>query len=134
VSRNPAHRTHGSPLPAVSEGATPLSDEAPALEPEAAERQAPVPSLPDRESRSARFARTAHSARLHVYAFLALAVLVYVVALGASNTRRVKVDWVFGRSSVSLVWLVLFAAVLGWMLGIMISALFRWRTRAPRGS
>jgi uncharacterized membrane protein YciS (DUF1049 family) len=61
-------------------------------------------------------------------------VLVYVVALGASNTRHVKVDWVFGQASVALVWLVVFAAILGWLLGILITQLFRWRTRKPRGS
>jgi len=57
-----------------------------------------------------------------------------VIALGAVNTRHVKVDLVFGSSSVSLVWLVLFAAILGWLLGILITTVFRWRTRAPRAS
>jgi hypothetical protein len=33
---------------------------------------------------------------------------------------------------VGLIWLVLFAAILGWVLGILITAVFRWRTRAPR--
>jgi hypothetical protein len=61
-------------------------------------------------------------------------VLVYVVALAAANTGHVKVNWVFGSSSVALVWLVLFTAILGWLLGILITALFRWRTRAPRPS
>jgi hypothetical protein len=31
-----------------------------------------------------------------------------------------------------LVWIVLFSAILGWLLGIVSSALVRWRTRAPR--
>ena len=100
-------------------------------EPEAVAGQRPVTSELDRESRGARFARKAHRIRLHLYALLAVAVLVYVVALGASNTRNVRVDWVFGSSSVSLVWLVLFAAILGWLLGVLMTALFRWRTRAP---
>ena len=60
--------------------------------------------------------------------------LVYVVALAVSNTAHVKVNWVFGSSSVSLVWLVLFAAILGWLLGILITAVFRWRTRARHTS
>lgn len=94
---------------------------------------APAPAA-DRESRGARLGRKAHRTRLHLYAFAAVAVLVYVVALAAANTGRVSVDWVFGTSSVSLVWLVLFAAILGWLLGILITALFRWRTRAPRRS
>jgi len=65
-------------------------------------------------------------------AFLAIALLLYVVALAASNSQHVRVDWVFGTSSVSLVWLVAFAALLGWLLGILTAATFRWRTRAPR--
>ncbi len=86
------------------------------------------------ESSRERFARKGHRFRLQAYAVLTVAVLVYVVALGASNTRHVKVDWVFGQASVALVWLVVFAAILGWLLGIGITQLFRWRTRKPRGS
>lgn len=86
------------------------------------------------ESSRARLARKGHRFRLQAYAVLSVAVLVYVVALGASNTRHVKVDWIFGHASVALVWLVVFAAILGWLLGILISQLFRWRTRKPRAS
>jgi uncharacterized integral membrane protein len=97
--------------------------------------QPPAPSTgPARESRGARLARRAHHTRLYLYAFLAVAVLVYVVALAGSNTHKVKIDWIFGRASVALVWLVLFAAILGGLLGILIAAVFRWRTRAPRPS
>jgi hypothetical protein len=39
----------------------------------------------------------------------------------------------FGTSHVSLVWLVLFAAILGWLLGLAATAAFHSRTRAPRG-
>jgi uncharacterized integral membrane protein len=55
-----------------------------------------------------------------------------VIALAASNTAHVKVNWVFGSSRVSLVWLVLFAAIVGWLLGLAATATFHWRTRAPR--
>jgi uncharacterized integral membrane protein len=79
-------------------------------------------------------ARRAHRVRLYLYAFFAVALLVYVVALARSNTHRVRVDWVFGHSSVSLVWLVLLAVILGWLLGLMVAAVFRWRTRAPHPS
>lgn len=71
-----------------------------------------------RESRTGRFRHKVHRTRLHVYAFGAVALLVYVVALAAANTRHVRVDWVFGHSFVPLVWLVLFTAILGWLLGI----------------
>jgi uncharacterized integral membrane protein len=47
------------------------------------------------------------------------------------NTTRVKVSWVFGSSHVSLVWLVLFTAILGWLLGNLTTAAFHWRTREP---
>jgi hypothetical protein len=39
---------------------------------------------------------------------------------------------VLGSSEVSLVWIVIFSAILGWLLGIVTSVVFRWRTRARR--
>jgi uncharacterized integral membrane protein len=84
------------------------------------------------ETRGERFRRRARRARLHLSAFAAVALFAFLIALAALNTARVKVSWVFGTSHVSLVWLVLFAAILGWLLGILTSAAFRWRTRAPR--
>jgi uncharacterized integral membrane protein len=83
------------------------------------------------ESRGARFARKAHRARLYFYAGTAVVVVVFLVALVLANTGRVKVSWVFGASSVSLVWLVLAAAILGLVLGMALGALFHWRTRRP---
>lgn len=85
------------------------------------------------ETKGARFARKAHRTRLYVYTGAALALLVFLIALVLANTRHVEVSWVFGASSVSLVWLVLFAAILGLLLGMVIGALFHWRTRTPRG-
>jgi Lipopolysaccharide assembly protein A domain len=58
----------------------------------------------------------------------------FLLVLAASNTAHVKVNWVFGSSHVSLVWLVLFAAILGWLVGLIATAAFHWRTRAPRQS
>jgi uncharacterized integral membrane protein len=99
------------------------------------EATGPAETALGRESRRDRFRRKAQRMRLHLYAFAALALLVYLIALAGSSTRHVKVDWVFGSSSVSLVWLVLFtAAILGWLVGILMTALFVWRTRAPRPS
>jgi uncharacterized integral membrane protein len=54
------------------------------------------------------------------------------MALVVANTRQVKLSWVVGSSSASLVWIILLAAILGWLLGIVSGALFRWRTRPPR--
>lgn len=84
------------------------------------------------ETRGGRFRRKAHRTRLYAYAMLTVALVAYLIALAASNTARVNVSWVFGSSHVSLVWLVLFAAILGWLLGLATSARFHWRTRAPR--
>ena len=84
------------------------------------------------ETRGARFARRAHRTRLYIYAGVAAALLVFLTALVLANTGRVQVSWVFGTSSISLVWLVLVSAILGVLLGMVLGALFRWRTREPR--
>lgn len=85
------------------------------------------------ETGGARLAREAHRALLYLYAGVAVVLLVCLIALVLANTGRVRVSWVFGASSVSLVWLVLFAAILGLLLGMILGALFRFRTRRPRG-
>lgn len=84
------------------------------------------------ETRREHFRRKAHRTRLYGYAVLSVAIGAFLIALAASNTAHVKVNWVFGTSRVSLVWLVLCAAILGWLLGLLASARFHWRTRAPR--
>jgi uncharacterized integral membrane protein len=76
--------------------------------------------------------RKAHRSRLHGYAIVAVALVAYLIALAASNTAHVNVNWVLGSSRVPLVWLVLIAAILGWLLGLAATAAFHWRTRAPR--
>ena len=92
--------------------------------------QANPATLP--ESRGERFGRTARHTRLHLYAGLTVALLVCIVALVVANTRQVKLSWVVGSSTTSLVWIMLASTILGWLLGIFSSLLFRWRTRAPR--
>lgn len=84
------------------------------------------------ETGNERFRRKALRGRLHGYAIAAVAVVAVLIVLAASNTAQVKVSWLIGNSHVSLVWLVLVTAILGWVLGLMTSARFRWRTRAPR--
>lgn len=81
------------------------------------------------ESRRSRAGRYARRTYLYSRAAAMLALLVVLVILVAENTRRVKVGWVFGYSHISLVYLVLIATLLGWLLGIMTSSLFRRRTR-----
>jgi uncharacterized integral membrane protein len=113
----PGPTGNGSPV-------TPDPDHAPA--------QASARTATDRETRRDRHRRKAHRSRLHAYAIATVALVAFLIALAASNTAHVKVNWVFGTSHVSLVWLVLFAAILGWLLGLAATAAFHWRTRAPR--
>jgi uncharacterized integral membrane protein len=84
------------------------------------------------ETRRERLGRKARRTRFYAYASLTVALLVCLVALVAANTRQVELSWVVGSSSASLVWIILCSACLGWLLGIVSSALIRWRTRAPR--
>jgi uncharacterized integral membrane protein len=76
-----------------------------------------------------RVARRARRVRLYLYALLAVAVLGYVVALASSNTGSVRVDWIFGNSTVPLVWLLAPAVMLGAVFGLFLAATVGWRTR-----
>jgi uncharacterized integral membrane protein len=135
MSANPSPDQPASPVPGADPAPTRAGGQMQELsQTNAVEAQGSGSPSRHGESRRDRSARNAHRTRLYLYALGAVAVLVYVVGLAASNTRHVKVDWVFGSSSVRLVWLVLFAAILGWLLGVLVTALFRWRTRAPRAS
>ena len=57
---------------------------------------------------------------------------VVLIALVAANTRQVTLSWVVGTGHASLVWIILAAAVLGWLLGIFTSVVVRLRTRRRR--
>jgi uncharacterized integral membrane protein len=84
------------------------------------------------ETRRGHSRRMARRTRLHGYAFLAVALFAFLIALAAANTASVKVSWLFGGSRLPLVWLVLAAAILGWLLGLMTNAALQRRTRGPR--
>lgn len=84
------------------------------------------------ESRRDRAGRVAHRSGLYASAVSVVVLLILIVILVAENTRSVKVGWIAGYSHVSLVFLVVFATVLGWLLGIATSVAFRRRTRRPR--
>jgi uncharacterized integral membrane protein len=81
------------------------------------------------ESRRDRLGRQGHRARLYTWAFLLVALLVVLIALIVANTRSVELDWIVGSTRASLVWIILVAAVVGWLLGIATSVVFRHRTR-----
>jgi uncharacterized integral membrane protein len=84
------------------------------------------------ETRVEHFRRKALRGRLHGYAIAAVALVAVLIALAASNTAQVNVNWLIASSHISLVWLVLAAGIVGWLLGLMVSARLHWRTRAPR--
>jgi uncharacterized integral membrane protein len=81
------------------------------------------------ESRPRRLIRHGRHARLYAWAGLAVASLAVLVVLISANTRAVKLDWVIGSTHASLVWIILAATVLGWLLGIATAVVFRHRTR-----
>ena len=98
-----------------------------------AEAQSPTtPVMEPVELRSARLRRHGHRTGLYAWAFALVAIVVVVIALAAANTRQVKLSWVVGTSHASLVWIILAAAVLGWLLGIATSVVFHLRTRRRR--
>lgn len=101
-----------------------------------AEPQAAEPSVPTEpvEGRSARLRRHGHRGGLYASAFALVALLVLVIALAVANTRQVKLDWILGTSRASLVWVILATVILGWLLGITTSVIFRLRTRRRHGA
>jgi uncharacterized integral membrane protein len=93
------------------------------------ETQAPAAPA---EARGDRLRRHGRRTGLYTWAFGLVALLVVLIALVAANTRQVKLSWVVGTGHASLVWIILAAAVLGWLLGIVTSVVFRLRTRRRR--
>jgi uncharacterized integral membrane protein len=79
------------------------------------------------EPRSERLRRHGHRTGLYTLAFGLVALLVVLIALTIAN--QVKLSWVAGSGHASLVWIILASAVLGWLLGIVTSVVFRLRTR-----
>jgi uncharacterized integral membrane protein len=81
------------------------------------------------EARGDRLRRHGRHTGLYTWAVGLVALLVVLIALVVANTRQVKLSWVVGTSHASLVWIILAAAILGWLLGIFTSVGFRLRTR-----
>jgi uncharacterized integral membrane protein len=119
-----------TPAPDTTNGS--VSQEPPTAAPNTARAREAAAAANGTETRGEHFRRKALRGRLHGYAIGAVALVAVLIALAASNTAQVKVNWLIGSSRVSLVWLVLAAAILGWALGLIASARFHWRTRAPR--
>jgi len=83
------------------------------------------------ESRAERFFRHGRRARLYTGASLFVALLAVLIVLISKNTGAVKLDWAVGSTHASLVWIILAAAVIGWLLGITTAVVFSHRTRRP---
>jgi uncharacterized integral membrane protein len=91
-----------------------------------AEQLGTVPAVePEAGDKAARRRR----ARLYAWAFLLAAFFVVIVALIVANTRSAKISWVVGSSHVSLIWIIIISALLGWLSGLVTSLLFHRRTR-----
>lgn len=83
------------------------------------------------ESAKQRGARHRRRARLYLGAFVSVGSIVVLAALVGANREGVEIDWIVGSSRVSLAWIVLLTTVLGWLAGIAMALVFRYRTRAP---
>jgi uncharacterized integral membrane protein len=127
--------TRKTPVDSPAPDVTPINgsvSKQPPVAPNTARPREAAAAANGTETRAEHFRRKAVRGRLHGYAIGAVALVAVLIALAASNTGQVKVNWLIGNSRVSLVWLVLATAILGWVLGLMASARFHWRTRAPR--
>jgi uncharacterized integral membrane protein len=84
---------------------------------------------PQEPTRLERMRRRWRHVRLYTSTALLVLAVAYGIGLIASNTRHVKVSWVFGSGHASLVWITLGTAVAGWLAGIATSMLLRRRHR-----
>lgn len=91
--------------------------------------QSATENHPVGESTRERLVRHARRIRLYSSATGIVALLVILVLLISVNVRTVKIDWVVGSTRTSLVWIVVAATVLGWLLGIATSISLRHRAR-----
>jgi len=71
----------------------------------------------------------AHRRRLYTEAFVIAALGILLVALALANTRRVELDWLVGSTRAPVIWIVLAAALLGWLIGIVTAIAFRRHSR-----
>jgi uncharacterized integral membrane protein len=118
-------------------GATPdpfndfVADQPPAVPNTARAREAAA-AANGTETQAQHLRRKALRLRLHEHAIATVALVAVLIALAASNTAHVKVNWLIGSSHVSIAWLVLVTALVGWLLGLLASARFKWLTRTPK--
>ena len=92
---------------------------------------ADAPTTSPAESRADRLLRHGRRARLYTGAVVFIVLLAVLIVLSTKNTSAVRLDWAVGSTHASLVWIILAAAVIGWLLGITTAVVFRHRTRRP---
>jgi uncharacterized integral membrane protein len=95
------------------------------------EHQGPEARIEEAESRLERSLRYGHRTGLWVSLVIAIAAIVFLILLISRNTRQVKLDYVVGDTQARLIWLIIVAAIVGWVLGIVTGFLVRHRTRRP---
>ncbi len=81
------------------------------------------------ETSGERLRRRARRARVYAWTAILVLTIVIIVALIAANTSRVKISWVFGDTRERLVWIILVAALVGWVAGIATGVVARRRIR-----
>jgi uncharacterized integral membrane protein len=86
------------------------------------------------EARGKRLRRHGRRTGLYAWAVALVALLVVLIALVVANTGQVKLSWVVGSGRASLVWIVLAASILGWVLGMLTSVVLSFRTRRRRAA
>lgn len=85
---------------------------------------------PSREEASPEPGRSRSRAGLYARVFVLVALLLVLIALVVANTpRTVELSWIFGSGRVSIVWIIVFSAILGWLVGIVTGAVIRHSTR-----
>jgi uncharacterized integral membrane protein len=57
---------------------------------------------------------------------------VYLLLFVVLNTRHVQVSFVFAKTRVSLIWVILLSLAAGLILGVLVSQLHRFRMRRGR--
>lgn len=87
-------------------------------------------SEPSSEGTSPEPVRQRSRAGLYARVFVLVALLIVIIALVVANTPgTVELSWVFGSGEVSIVWVIVASAILGWLVGIVTGALIRHSTR-----
>ena len=82
-----------------------------------------------REKTSPEPVHSGSRAGLYARVFVLVALLVVLIALVVANTPgTVELSWVFGSGQVSIVWVIVLSAILGWLAGIVTGALIRHST------